>query len=885
MTMIEKQYDPIKIEQRWYDYWLKQNYFHADPVSDKKPFCIMLPPPNVTGVLHMGHALQNTIQDTLIRYYRLQGRAALWMPGTDHAGIATQNVVEQKLRDEGIEPEGIGRDAFIERVWEWKDKHNNIIRKQQEKLGSSCDWERERFTMDEGLSRAVRTVFVTLFEQGLIYKGNYIVNWCPNHMTAISDEEVKHVEHEGNLWFINYPLTDGSGSIPVATTRPETMLGDTAVAVNPGDERYKSLIGKTVTLPIVNREIPVIDDEFVDSGFGTGAVKVTPAHDPNDYDMGIRHGLPQIIVIDEAGNMTREAGKSFEGLERYDCRKKLVADLDAQGYLQKIEPHTHSIGKCHRCMTTIEPLLSEQWFLKMKPLAEKAIKAVRNGEIQFFPPKWEKDYFYWMENIRDWCISRQLWWGHRIPVWYCGACGKLTVSKDDPEMCIHCNSENIKQDDDVLDTWFSSWLWPFSTLNWPEDTPELRYFYPTSVLVSGYDILFFWIARMIMAGLWFTGKNPFHSVYITGMIKDDLGRIMSKSLGNGIDPIEMVRKYGADAVRYSLVTLSTDGQDIKLSTKKFEMGRNFANKIWNAYRFLKIKDSELTGISRETDRIRMSDDLSDRWIVSRLQSTWKIVNDKFSQYKLNEAINALYAFLWHEFCDWYIEILKDRLASGSHDAGDSLRFVALPTLNKTMELLHPFMPFITEEIWQKIETRLHGESIMVHEAGEPDTSKIDPVSEDAMKLIQDIIYSVRNIRGEMRIPHSKKAQLFIKCTKTTMRKIIEDNSEYLYRLGGILSISMGEDIVRPQKSATAVLPEIELYVPLENLIDIESEHTRLQKAVARLENQIVSIRNKLADKNFLSNAPEMVVDKERLKLETFSNNKEKLQENLSALEL
>ncbi len=885
MTTIAKHYDPKNIETKWYDFWLKQNYFHAEVDSNKQPFTIMLPPPNVTGVLHMGHALQNTIQDTLIRYYRLKKSTALWMPGTDHAGIGTENVVGEKLREEGVDPEQLGRDAFIDEVWKWKEKYGEIIQKQQKKLGSSLDWERERFTMDEGTSRAVRTVFVLLYEQGLIYRGNYIVNWCPFHKTALSDEEVKHEEVESNLWYINYPLTDKSGHISIATTRPETMLGDTAVAVHPEDERYKDIVGNTVTLPFVNREIPIITDEFVNSEFGSGAVKVTPAHDPNDFGVGQRHNLPKVIVIDEAGNMTADAGKDFEGMSRYDCRKKLIADLENIGLLIKTETHNHSVGQCYRCLTTIEPLLSEQWFLKMKPLAEKAIDSVKNGNISFYPPKWEKDFFYWMENIRDWCISRQLWWGHRIPVWYCDSCSKITVSKDDPDTCEHCGSHSIHQDEDVLDTWFSSWLWPFSTLNWPDESNDMKYFYPTSVLVSGYDILFFWIARMIMAGLWFMRKEPFRNVYITGMIKDEIGRIMSKSLGNGIDPIEMIDQYGADAVRYSLVALSTEGQDIKLSTQKFEMGRNFANKIWNAFRFLELKKSELNDTALPENGKEAPNNLADRWIISRLHSVWKDVDEKFAHYKLNEALNAVYSFLWHEFCDWYIEFLKDRLNSQSPGAAYSLKHVALPTLRKTMELLHPFMPFITEEIWNNMANGENSSSIMVTDVGSYDTAKIDLKSEAEMKFIQDILYAVRNIRGEMRIPPKKKAELLIRCNDTNLLKTIQNNSKYFYRLGSISDISMGTDTVPPPKSATAVLPELEIYIPLENLIDIESEHNRLHKEVERLDSQINSLSRKLSDKNFLERAPENIIERERIKLDTFSINKEKLQDNLNALGL
>ncbi|KPK88520.1 valine--tRNA ligase, partial [bacterium SM23_31] len=710
-----------------------------------------------------------------------------------------------------------------------------------------------------------------------------IVNWCPFHKTALSDEEVKHAEKQGNFWYIYYPMTEGDGSITVATTRPETMLGDTAIAVSPQDERYKHLVGKTVQLPILNRTLPIITDDFVDAKFGTGAVKVTPAHDPNDFEIGRRHDLPYVVVIDESGKMTAEAGALFEGLDRFECRNKLVAELEKRGLLEKTENHTYSIGICYRCSTVIEPLLSDQWFLKMAPLAEKAIKAVKKGEITFYPKKWEKDFFYWMENIRDWCISRQLWWGHRVPVWYCKTCGEIIASPENPVHCRKCNSNTLKQDEDVLDTWFSSWLWPFSTLNWPKNTPEMKYFYPTSVLVSGYDILFFWIARMIMAGLWFTGKKPFNSVYITGMIKDELGRIMTKSLGNGIDPLEMVEKYGADAVRYSLIALSTEGQDIKLSRQKFEMGRNFANKIWNAYRFLKMKESEVTPHGSDVTESGTIEDLSDRWILSRLHSTWRTAFEKFNQFKLNEALNAIYNFLWHDYCDWYVEILKDRLNGRNSEASASLMNVALPTFKKTMEMLHPFMPFITEEIWQNIAP--HGaESIMITNPGNYSEGFIAAQSEKDMMLIQQIIYSVRNVRGEMNVPPAKKAQLIIKCSKMDKLEVIRKHLDYIFRLSGIEKVDMGPDMVKPPQSATVVIPEMEIYIPLAGLINIEEEHKRLSKEVARLKNQIRSIKSNLSNKEFLKKAPANVVEKEHEKLDTFAGNVEKLQNNLIALE-
>ncbi len=694
---IEKIYDPHSVEKRIYAYWLQGDYFRASANPRKKPFTIMMPPPNVTGVLHMGHALQGTLQDALIRFHRMEGFEALWQPGTDHAGIATQNVVERQLAKKNLKKEDLGREKFLEEVWKWKEQHGNIIRQQWERLGCSCDWKRDRFTMDEGLSRAVREVFVTLYEKELIYRGKYLINRCVRCKTAISDEEVKYQEVSGNLWTLKYPLKDSDESIHVATTRPETMLGDTAVAVHPDDERYKNSIGKVVVLPLVNREIPVIADPHVDPKFGTGAVKVTPAHDPNDFAMGERHNLPKVVVIDENGFMTPEAGAAYAGLERMKARKKVVQDLKKVNLLAKTEDHVHSVGHCTRCGQVIEPLISTQWFVRMKPLAEKAIAAVRDGDIVFHPKRWEKIYFDWLENIRDWCISRQLWWGHRIPVWYCGDCGAVLASRVDPVKCSGCSGKNIVQEEDVLDTWFSSWLWPFSTLGWPDKNDDLAYFYPTSVLVSGYDIIFFWIARMIMAGLEFMDVKPYETVYITGMIKDEQGRWMSKSLGNGIDPIEMIKQYGADSVRYSLVALATEGQDIRLSKDKFEMGRNFANKVWNTFRFLHAKREELGG----GQEISPEPELMDSWILSRTAKTLTTVKQCFYSYRLNEGLLTMYSFLWHEYCDWYLELLKNRLARVTAEERRALlTAIAIPIFENFLKILHPFMPFLTEEIWQ-----------------------------------------------------------------------------------------------------------------------------------------------------------------------------------------
>jgi valyl-tRNA synthetase len=866
MPELAKTYDPTQVEDKWYRFWEEKDLFRTTAGSAKKPYVIMMPPPNITGILHMGHALQDAVQDALIRYHRMKGLEALWLPGTDHAGIATQNVVERELAAKGIRREELGREAFLAEVWKWKEKHGGIISRQKRRLGDSADWHRERFTMDEMLSRAVAEAFVRLYQDGLIYRGDYIVNWCPRCGTAISDEEVDHRETQGHLWYIRYALKGTREFLTVATTRPETMLGDTAVAVHPDDPRYQHLQGGIAILPVVNREIPVVFDRFVDPEFGTGLVKVTPAHDPNDFEIGKRHQLPFVKVIDESGKMTAEAGPDFQGMDRFACREALVERLTQLGLLEKTEDHRHAVGHCMRCKTVIEPFLSRQWFVKMKPLAQPAVEAVTSGRIRFVPPRWEKVYLSWLEEIRDWCISRQLWWGHRIPVYTCAACGATLASAQTPEQCPSCGNRRMTQDPDVLDTWFSSWLWPFSTLGWPEDTPALRYFYPTDVLVSGYDIIFFWIARMIMAGLKFTGQEPFHTVYITGMVKDEQGRWMSKSLGNGIDPIEMIDRYGADAVRYSLVVLTTEGQDIKLAPSRFEMGRNFANKLWNAARFLLMQERPDTFAVRQPADLK----LEDRWILSRLQNMLTTIADRVERYRLNEALLAIYDFVWHDYCDWYLELIKPRLYDEvESEIRAGTLALALRIFESALRALHPFMPFVTEELWQQIAAIpglqlgiVEPVSVMVQNYPLPDPKWVDEEAEERMTLIQSVIQTVRNIRAEMRVPPKMEAQLLVNGDAGKIR-ILQEQFLMLSVLARVKEIrSVAE---KPPHSASDVVEGLEIYVPLEGLIDFQVEKARLDREINRLEGLLAGIRRKLAGADFIQNAPGEVVERERQK--------------------
>ncbi len=885
---IPKIYDPKKVEDRLYQFWLEKNYFHAEVDPKKEPYTIVIPPPNVTDILHMGHAYNNTLQDILIRFHRMKGFEALWLPGTDHAGIATQNVVERRLlQEEGLTRHDLGREKFVERVWQWREKYGGLIINQLKKLGASCDWSRTRFTMDEAYSRAVREVFVRLYEKGLIYRGKYIINWCPRCHTALSDEEVIHKDEAGHLWYIKYPVKDSDRFITVATTRPETMLGDTAVAVHPDDPRYKDLIGKKAILPILNREIPIIADEQVDPEFGTGAVKVTPAHDPNDFEIGQRHKLPSIVIMDTEGKMNENAGK-YQGMERFACREQLVKDLQERGLLEKVEPHQHAVGHCQRCDTVVEPYFSEQWFVKIKPLAEKALSAVREGDIRFIPEKWTKVYENWMTNIRDWCISRQLWWGHRIPVYYCEDCGHQMVKREKPEVCEKCGSTHIRQDEDVLDTWFSSWLWPFATLGWPGRTPDLEYFYPTSALVTAQDIIFFWVARMIMAGLEFMGEKPFSDVYIHGIIRDEQGRKMSKSLGNGIDPLQMVEKYSADAVRFSLIMLTSEGQDINLSESKFEMGRNFSNKIWNAFRFLMMNagqnllDSDFDPAKNISDSAA---ELSDLWILSRTQSVIQSVTQSLEKYKFNEALTTFYNFFWHDFCDWYLELIKPRLyAEANADTKKWVLNLAFWVLKVAVRLLHPIMPFITEEIWQSVRTPADADSIVVAPwPAVAETLKNDD-AEERMAFLQDFIGAIRNIRSEMNVPPSRKARVIVTDLQSGQEEVLKANQSYVFHLAGVENLEFAARAENLKQVASAVVQGAELYVPLEGLIDLDKERERLKKEITRLENLLRQVTKKLENANFVSRAPAQVVEKERQKQQAYQIDLEKLRRNLASLE-
>jgi len=869
-------YNPRVVEDKWYQYWMEGDYFRPTIDPEQEPFTIVIPPPNVTGALHMGHALDNTIQDVLIRWKRMTGVPTLWLPGTDHAGIATQARVVESLAQEGLTPQDLGREKFLERTWQWKEQYGGRIIEQLKRLGASCDWSRERFTMDEGCSRAVREVFVSLFEKGLIYRGDYIVNWCPQCGTAISDIEVEHEEEEGKLWHFRYPLIDGEGYVTVATTRPETILGDTAVAVHPDDERYRHLVGKKVLLPGVGRQIPIIADPYVDPEFGTGAVKVTPAHDPNDFQIGLRHGLGQVVVIAPDGTMNENAGK-YRGMDRLECREALVADFAREGYLVKVEDHHHAVGHCSRCGTTIEPLLSKQWFVRMKPLAEPALEAVRRGQIRFVPERFTKIYCDWLENIRDWCISRQLWWGHRIPVWYCQDCGEVIASRVDLDHCPHCGGK-VEQDPDVLDTWFSSALWPFSTLGWPEQTEDLNYFYPTSVLVTGRDIIFFWVARMIFMALEFMKEEPFREVLIHGLVLDSQGRKMSKSLGNGIDPLEVIEEYGADTLRFMLITSITPGNDMRFHWERVENCRNFANKIWNASRFalMNLADFQPEGI--EEGQLAYS--LADRWILSRLQRTIARVTEELEQYQLGEAATILYDFIWGELCDWYIEMIKPRLYGKEEGIGRrTSQYVLWQVLETTLRLLHPFMPFITEEIWQHLPHG--GPSICV--APWPEAGDIDPAVEEEMARIMAVIRGVRNIRAEMNIPPGKKIPVVIQAP-VGLHSQLEAGIPYITQLAGVGTVTMQAPGSEKPRQAAAIVGGMEVYVPLEGLIDIDREIARLRKEVEALEKEVERAVKKLQNESFLAKAPAEVVAKEREKEKEYREKLAKVQERIALLE-
>lgn len=870
-------YNPQEVESKWYSRWEEKGYFHAEVDKNKEPFSIVMPPPNVTGALHMGHALDNTMQDILIRWKRMQGYNTLWMPGTDHAGIATQAKVEEQLAKEGLSKYDLGREKFLERVWDWKNTYGDRITKQLRRLGASCDWQRERFTMDEGCSKAVRDVFVELYNKGLIYRGSYIINWCPKCMTTISDIEVEHEETAGKLYHIAYPVKDSQERIIVATTRPETMLGDVAVAVHPEDERYRHLIGKTLILPILGREIPVIADEYVEKEFGTGAVKITPAHDLNDFEIGQRHHLPQITVMTREGLMNEEAGP-YQGMERYACRAQIVKDLEAQGYLVKVEDHTHAVGHCYRCDTVIEPMVSPQWFVKMKPLAEPAIKVVQEGKLRFVPERFTKIYINWLENIRDWCISRQLWWGHRIPVWYCQDCGAEICAKENPTSCPHCGSTNLEQDPDVLDTWFSSALWPFSTMGWPEQTEELAHFYPTSVLVTGRDIIFFWVARMIFMGLEFMQERPFKEVLIHGLVLDAQGRKMSKSLGNGVDPIDIIDQYGADTLRFMLITGNTPGNDLRFQQERLEGTRNFANKIWNAARFALLNLGDF-----KPEEVQPELALADRWILSRLNHTIEEVTRQLDRYELGEAARVLYDFIWSEFCDWYIELIKPRLY-GKETPGSraTAQWTLWYVLSRTMELLHPFMPFITEEIWQALPHQ--GETIMLALWPQVKPEYNDSEAEAAMELLMEAIRAVRNVRAEMNVPPSRQITAIMAANREENLSILQAGAGYLKQLAGIAELELVLTLSeKPAQAAAAVAKGVEIYLPLAGLIDIEKEKERLSKELAKVEADLARVEAKLNNESFVAKAPAAVVEKEKARAAEYREKAEALRERLAAL--
>ncbi|HQA49833.1 MAG TPA: valine--tRNA ligase [Syntrophomonadaceae bacterium] len=869
-------YEPGQVERKWYKFWRERNYFAPSGDTNQPMFSIVMPPPNVTGSLHLGHALDNTLQDILTRWKRMQGYNVLWLPGTDHAGIATQAKVEEALAQEGLSRHDLGREKFVERVWEWKHLYGNRITEQLSLLGSSCDWSRERFTMDEGCSRAVREVFVDMYNKGLIYQGDYIINWCPKCHTAISDIEVEHEDTEGKLWYIRYPIEGSDEYLVVATTRPETMLGDTGVAVHPEDERYSHLIGRNVMLPLMNRPIPVFADGCVDKEFGTGAVKVTPAHDPNDFEMGFRHQLLQIKVMDDGGIMNENAGQ-YEGLDRSECRQKVVADLEALGLLEKIEPHQHAVGHCQRCETIIEPMISKQWFVRMKPLAEPAIRRVVEGDIRFVPERFTKIYLNWMENIRDWCISRQLWWGHRIPVWYCDQCGEIICSKTDPDRCPSCESDQLRQDEDVLDTWFSSALWPFSTLGWPEETKDLETFYPTSVLVTGRDIIFFWVARMIFSGLEHTGQVPFYDVNIHGLILDAQGRKMSKSLGNGIDPIEVIDKYGADTLRFALITGVTPGNDVRFHWEKVENTRNFANKIWNAARFvlMNLEGYEPVEVAEEDLT------LADRWIISRLANTAEDVTRLLEEYDLGEAAKTLYEFIWDEFCDWYIELAKIRLGQ-SADSHHRLvaQNVLLQVLFDTLRLLHPFMPFITEEIYQNLPG--HNDTIMLD--AWPVKGQVWPEALEDMQQLMSVIRNLRNIRAEFNVAPGTPINTIILVRDQGKMALFENNQVYMQRLAQVKKIEVVNNLdTKPAQAVSALTAWTEIYVPLEGIIDIEREIVRLEKELKATEADLQRAESKLGNANFLAKAPQEVIAKENAKAEEARVKREGILQRLEIL--
>lgn len=845
---LAKAYEPKEVEDRIYDFWMKGKYFHAEVDPKKKPYTIVIPPPNITGQLHLGHAMDETLQDTLIRWRRMQGYSALWLPGTDHASIATEAKIVETMRKEGITKEEIGREKFLERAWAWKDQYGGRIVEQLKKLGSSCDWDRLRFTMDEGCNKAVNHVFKKLYDKGLIYRGERIINWCPHCKTSISDAEVVFEEKEGSFWHLRYPLSDGSGYIELATTRPETMLGDTAVAVHPDDERYKALVGKTVILPLVNKEIPIIADSYVEQDFGTGVVKITPAHDPNDFEVGLRHNLPVINVMDDGGVINENGGK-YAGMPALEARKQIVKDLDEAGFLIKIEPIKHNVGTCYRCGTVVEPRVSTQWFVRMEPLAKPAIDAVKDGDIRFIPERMDKVYYNWMENIKDWCISRQLWWGHQIPAWYC-ECGETIVSETVPTVCPKCGGTHLTRDPDTLDTWFSSALWPFSTLGWPDNTEELKYFYPTNTLVTGYDIIFFWVARMIFSGLEHMGEVPFNTVFFHGLIRDAQGRKMSKSLGNGVDPLDVISVYGADALRFTLVTGNSPGNDLRFSEEKVSASRNFANKIWNAARFI-LMNIEGKDIDCALPKKLYT---SDKWILNRFNNVTAAVTENLEKFELGMAVSKLYDFIWDDFCDWYIELAKIRMNGADEESADSARRVLVWTMSNTLKLLHPFMPYITEEIWQTLPH--DGEALIVAKWPEYDEALSFPQEAKNLENVMALIRAIRTRRNEMNVPPSKKAHIYI---DTAHPAPYEEASEFIARLayGSKVEIGTGFDV---QGAVTAVTDDAKALLPMDDLVDKAAETARLNKELANAQKQLDTVKAKLANEKFTSKAPQNVID-------------------------
>ena len=845
---LAKAYEPKEVEDRIYDFWMKGKYFHAEVDPKKKPYTIVIPPPNITGQLHLGHAMDETLQDTLIRWRRMQGYSALWLPGTDHASIATEAKIVEAMRKEGITKEEIGREKFLERAWAWKDQYGGRIVEQLKKLGSSCDWDRLRFTMDEGCNKAVNHVFKKLYDKGLIYRGERIINWCPHCKTSISDAEVVFEEKDGSFWHLRYPLSDGSGYIELATTRPETMLGDTAVAVHPDDERYKALVGKTVILPLVNKEIPIIADSYVEQDFGTGVVKITPAHDPNDFEVGLRHNLPVINVMDDGGVINENGGK-YAGMPALEARKQIVKDLDEAGFLIKIEPIKHNVGTCYRCGTVVEPRVSTQWFVKMEPLAKPAIDAVKDGDIRFIPERMDKVYYNWMENIKDWCISRQLWWGHQIPAWYC-ECGETIVSETVPTVCPKCGGTHLTRDPDTLDTWFSSALWPFSTLGWPDNTEELKYFYPTNTLVTGYDIIFFWVARMIFSGLEHMGEVPFNTVFFHGLIRDAQGRKMSKSLGNGVDPLDVISVYGADALRFTLVTGNSPGNDLRFSEEKVSASRNFANKIWNAARFI-LMNIEGKDIDCALPKKLYT---SDKWILNRFNNVTAAVTENLEKFELGMAVSKLYDFIWDDFCDWYIELAKIRMNGADEESADSARRVLVWTMSNTLKLLHPFMPYITEEIWQTLPH--DGEALIVAKWPEYDEALSFPQEAKNLENVMALIRAIRTRRNEMNVPPSKKAHIYI---DTAHPAPYEEASEFIARLayGSKVEIGTGFDV---QGAVTAVTDDAKALLPMDDLVDKAAETARLNKELANAQKQLDTVKAKLANEKFTSKAPQNVID-------------------------